>query len=408
MKDKGSYKRLNVAAIVVAYGWPSNNSGYGIAVSSSLRQYTQVYSQVHFIGLVDHSFEGSSRWAGKGIAWTHIPIVRHPRWMRFLKSMFKSLPAVTMQFASQSVRRQVAKIVAAYRQSGRKVVVIFEDIPPACLLPYIRREFPSIPVAIRSLNVTSKAFDRFCVEGLLISRLAWKLEVAKVQKFERDVLRMADRVWAVTETDLMGYCSRLGLCCDGIFGVSVDAERYASVVNGDIFTLIHVGSADLRKGKGLTRFINSSWKDIRSTVPQAEFLLGGRNTQQFTQAEVGIEGVGFLEDDRDILNRGLLFINPQESGAGIKLKSVVAMLAGKAIVSTKIGVEGIAGKSGEHFFVASDTKDLASLVIELMNDEELALRVGKNARELASAVYSEESLAQACEPLLRDFAMLVS
>jgi hypothetical protein len=304
MESRGSAKKLGVNAIVISAAWPSGNSGYGIAVQSSLRQYIRLYSKVHFVGLVDHPFKGLGRWVSEDVVWTHIPVVRRSKWLRFLRSMFSSLPAVTMQFASQSVRQQVAKIVAAYRQSGRKVVVIFEDIPPACLLPYIRREFPSIPVAIRSLNVTSKAFDRFCVEGLLISRLAWKLEVAKVQKFEKHVLRMADRVWAVTETDLMGYCSRLDLCCDGIFGVSVDAERYASVVNGDIFTLIHVGSADLRKGKGLTSFINNSWKDIRSTVPQAEFLLGGRNTRQFTQAELGIEGIGFLEDDRDISWQG--------------------------------------------------------------------------------------------------------
>jgi glycosyltransferase involved in cell wall biosynthesis len=394
---------MSVNAIVISPAWPSNDSGYGIAVHCALRQYLRVFSKVHFVGLVDLPFRGLSQWSGDNVVWSHIPVVRHPKWVRFLKSLFETLPAVTMQFAGRSIEQQVAKIIATHEQNEQRTVIIVEDIPPACLLFGIRREFPSIPVAIRSHNAISKAFDQFCAEGHLFSQLAWRLEVAKIQEFEKSVLRIADRIWAITEVDSTEYWRRFGMRCHGVFGVSVDARRYASVASGDIFNLIYVGSADLRHGKGISNFVENSWREIRSAIPQAKLLLCGTDTQRFTRAELAIEGIGFVKDERQILSKGMIFVNPQESGAGIKLKSIVAMLSGKALVSTEIGIEGVAGTNGEHFFVVRDTRELAPPLITLMKDRKLALETGERARKLASVIYGEENLTRVAEPLLQDF-----
>ena len=79
------------------------------------------------------------------------------------------------------------------------------------------------------------------------------------------------------------------------------------------------------------------------------------------------------------------------------------MLAGKALVSTELGVEGVVGKHGEHFLMAKEAKDLASSVIKLMRDPLLAVKMGKQAQELATKVYNDMSLTKVVQPLLEDF-----
>lgn len=396
----------DVDAIVISPAWPSHQSGYGIAVRSALQQYAQFFSKINFICLNEHPFTEQDEWNNGVCAWTHIPIVRQPKWERFLKSLFKAFPAVTVQYASKMIERQVLEIIRSQQNMGRKVVVIFEDVPPAWLLPNIRRDFPAIPVAIRSHNVLSKAFAGFKYRGHSISRLAWTLEVLKIRNYEKKICQMADRVWAISKNDSTEYLTSLGIRCHGVFGISVDINRYASVGGSDILSLLHVGSADLRKGHGLFNFIDSSWGEIKSEIREAKFVLGGKNTRHLTDVAKGIDGFGFIYDDRHILNKGIIFVNPQEIGSGIKIKSIIAMLAGKALVTTETGIEGVEGIDGVHFFVAKDTKGLSQIIIKLMKNPDLAFETGKRARELVLTVYSHESFAKLTNPILQNFKSL--
>jgi glycosyltransferase involved in cell wall biosynthesis len=139
-------------------------------------------------------------------------------------------------------------------------------------------------------------------------------------------------------------------------------------------------------------------------VPQARLVLAGRGTERFADENSGIEALGFVPEDKMILDKGLIFVNPQQIGSGVKLKSIVAMLAGKALVSTPTGIEGVAGTDGEHFFVARDLDAMAGQVVALLNDRELALRVARNGRLLAADYYSEDCLSRTALPVLESFA----
>lgn len=396
----------NTVAIVIANDWPSNNGGGRIAVQNTVDQLLRAYSRVHFIGLVNRPFEHDPRWREKLVEWTHVSVIKQDPWKRFLKSLTSPLPAITMQFASKHIERQVLKILGNKYGNEEKQVLIFEDIHVACMLPTIKQVFPKMPMAIRSENLTVKAFESFCYKGHLVNKLAWRLEVSKIARFEKQICQMADRVWAITKDDAQGYADRLDVRCHGVFGVSLDVKRYIKIPSRDPFTVLYIGSTDLRKSIGLWRFINQVWKKVRLAVPMAKFLLAGNGTQQFTREDEGIFGLGYFDDEREFLGKGSIFINPQEDGSGIKLKSIVAMLSGKALVTTQVGIEGIVGQSGNHFLVAQDFEEMASYVIELMADPPRMKAMGRAARSVAAAEYNAEHLWQSARPLFEDLASL--
>jgi glycosyltransferase involved in cell wall biosynthesis len=70
------------------------------------------------------------------------------------------------------------------------------------------------------------------------------------------------------------------------------------------------------------------------------------------------------------------------------------MAAGKAIVSTSIGVEGIEGEDQEHFVVADRPEAFSSRVVSLLNDRVSRERLGVNARKRAMEKYDWEAIGE--------------
>jgi polysaccharide biosynthesis protein PslH len=93
-----------------------------------------------------------------------------------------------------------------------------------------------------------------------------------------------------------------------------------------------------------------------------------------------------------------VFVAPILSGGGTKLKVLEAMAAGKAIVSTSIGVEGIEGSDQSHFVVADNAEAFSSAVLSLLDDRVFRERLGANARQRAMEKYDWEAI---CESISR-------
>ena len=66
-----------------------------------------------------------------------------------------------------------------------------------------------------------------------------------------------------------------------------------------------------------------------------------------------------------------------------KVKMVEGMFAGKAIVTTPVGAEGISGKMGSDYFVAITPEEFADRIIQLLQEDGLAQQMGKAARKTA-------------------------
>ena len=69
-------------------------------------------------------------------------------------------------------------------------------------------------------------------------------------------------------------------------------------------------------------------------------------------------------------------IAPLLSGSGTRFKILEAWAAGRAVVSTTLGAEGLGARDGEHLLLADDPNDFADAVLRLCNDSSLRARLG--------------------------------
>jgi glycosyltransferase involved in cell wall biosynthesis len=92
--------------------------------------------------------------------------------------------------------------------------------------------------------------------------------------------------------------------------------------------------------------------------------------------------------------RGCVYVVPLLVGGGTRIKIFEAMAAGKAVVSTTIGAEGLPVRHLENILLADEPEDFANRIIELLSDPRRREHMGSAARKLVSENYSWQAVGR--------------
>ena len=387
--------------IIVAHGWPDNNSGYGIATSSTIAAMRQKYLNICYVGVTESELVENIKNIFPNIEFRHLSIKRHSLLRRFISSSLSSLPACVQQFRDKSLYYALSEVIEEYKSKyGVMPVVIFEGIPIAIFQKYLKKGNHRIKTVVRSHDVLFEAFSNFSKQGNFLIRIAWTIEVAKVKYFELRTLNMADLVWSITARDANIYKKNLGVDSNGVFGVYVDIPEEHNISKVDFYTIISLVTIDYRKEGGLRKFIEQDWPRIKSKIPHALLILGGQNTESFNNTSIGIRGLGYISDVKPILENGFIFLNTQDSGSGIKIKSLIAMAWGKLLVSTRVGIQGIEGIHGKHFLCGNESKEFSRMIIDALENPVAYKYIIKNGYDFVKKNYCKEVFLKNCLPLV--------
>ena len=386
-------------AVVLGLAWPGYSSGPGVAVLSSLREYAARFDRVLYVAFSEHAPPAQAP-AGN-VEWAWLPVSRPARGWRFLRSLPGSRPATTVHLATPGPRRGLRKALETFSQSSGGIdAMIFEGLTVCRFLPELKQAWPGARTALRSFDVTSDAFAAFTRSGSAWRRWAWGVEVAKLRRFEREVFGLVDCTWAISSADSADYRDHGGLDVDGVFGVAVEGSCFQGLPRGDAQTVLYIGSADLRKSAGLRALVESVWPRLKAGNPGLKLVMAGRGTERFSDPAQSIEGLGPVEDDRAVWGRGAVFVNVQDAGSGIKIKSLHALAAGKTLVSTAHGVRGLGCVPGTHCYVGEDVPALLPILAEVLRAPDAAGQVAEQGRRFVEKAFSVEALHAAAVPLL--------
>jgi glycosyltransferase involved in cell wall biosynthesis len=160
--------------------------------------------------------------------------------------------------------------------------------------------------------------------------------------------------------------------------------------------------------QGIVWFAREVWPLVRRELPGALLDVVGKGPPPDVLALDGRDGItvhGFVDSMAPFFARTHVVAVPILAGAGIRVKIVEAMSAGRAIVSTSLGCEGLAGlEDGRHLIVADEPPVFADATTRLLGDPARRHQLGRDARELAERSYDWRPLGDQLERVLRDAA----
>jgi glycosyltransferase involved in cell wall biosynthesis len=95
---------------------------------------------------------------------------------------------------------------------------------------------------------------------------------------------------------------------------------------------------------------------VRAQVGEAKLVLCGRQPSERVQslASEFVTVTGTVDSVAPYLNQARVVVNPLHHGAGSSLKAIEALASGAPVVSTSIGMRGIAGAKGGHTHQQAD------------------------------------------------------
>jgi len=154
--------------------------------------------------------------------------------------------------------------------------------------------------------------------------------------------------------------------------------------------------------EGLTWFLDCIWPRIIKTIPEARFVVAGRNPPHalVARSDTTVEFAGFVPDIAEFYASNSVTVVPLLSGGGVKVKTVEAMLAGSAVVSTPIGIEGTGAQNRLNALIAADADGVANAVISVLRDSSLRDCLAAAALSLASRNFSVDAWGEKVDAIL--------
>ena len=140
--------------------------------------------------------------------------------------------------------------------------------------------------------------------------------------------------------------------------------------------------------------IECIWPIILSALPDAKLLIAGdgsENIASFAERPSGVEFLGFVDDLEKLYKEVTAVCCPILSGGGTRVKILEASGYGKPVVSTTIGAEGIDLRDGEEILLRDSSRSFAEACIQLLNDKNLAGKIGLAARSVVARRYSRNN-----------------
>ena len=267
---------------------------------------------------------------------------------------------------------------------------------------FLRRKV-ACPVVVATHNVENQIWERRALHGRNVAeRLFFRLQAWKMAQFEKNALRRATAVTAVTSCDaaIMSHWSvtNVTVVANGADLESCDCCCGEESENG----LLSISSLDWYPNEdSLEFFVSEIFPEIRKQLPDIILSIVGRRPKDSLRQRLrNIPGVAFhgeVEDVRPFLSAAAVVVVPLRIGGGSRLKILEALAAGKAVVSTSIGAEGLELNNGEHLLIADHPKEFAQKVLELLQSPERRHRLGQAGQQRIIECYDWANIAKKLE-----------
>lgn len=290
-------------------------------------------------------------------------------------------------------------------------IVQLETVFMGVYLPAIR-SVSKARVVLRAHNVEHMIWERIAI-GCRNPLKKWYLrQLARTLKqFEISLCREMDGVIPITahdarylqeiltgklnhETQKRDTVSVVPPICPIPFGV--DPSHYDNPeIQTDWPSLFSIGSMNwIPNQEGIRWFLEKVWPDIHKSYPKLKYYLAGRAMPAWMVA-LNIPNVvvlGEVEDASRFMAEKAVMIVPLFSGSGIRIKIIEGMAAGKTIISTTLGAEGIDYTHRQNILIADSPCDFFEMISLAISDIRTSAAIGKAARELIRNHYDPRVL----------------
>jgi glycosyltransferase involved in cell wall biosynthesis len=291
------------------------------------------------------------------------------------------------RFSSFAGQSQIGAVRSSLRGTHQLIVVH----RLGAMIPVLRIGEGLAPVVFDLDDIEHWVVLRAAIERLGSARETRRLlQVPAIMFAEYRAAKLARKTFVCSDLDTsylrsMRYGDGVS-CVPNAIDVPSSIEPYSPRP-----TILFLGSYQYSpNADAADRLISRIWPKIRSANSAARLVIAGSSPhliKSFSLAPVAVEFPGIVEDLQQLYRDTRIVCCPITRGGGTRLKLVEAAAYGRAIVSTRIGAEGLALRNEKDILVRDSDDAIADACIRLLADSELCQQLGRGAHLAASQNY---------------------
>jgi len=322
---------------------------------------------------------------------------------------------------SPAIAKELERILTEFQPD----VVIIEELWLCSYLSVLKR-YPCQIVFDAHNAETFLYRDIFRAEKF--DRLKAKLDslwqLLLVEAMERNIVKRATQVWVCSQQDAQLFQSFSSKqVSTAVVPNGVNVSHYSSIRSGQhplppdlapsphtlIFTATFGYFPNAIAAKLL---IEDIFPKLQALYPDSRLLLVGANPAEWmkdaAQANSNIIVTGKVPDIRPYMAASSVVIVPLLQGGGTRLKILEAFAAGRPVVSTAKGAEGIKAQDGVHLLIRDSVDELVEGVQTLWQHPEEGQQLAQSAYELVQETYSWDAIGRQIKPTIEHLLKLNS
>ena len=198
----------------------------------------------------------------------------------------------------------------------------------------------------------------------------------------------------------LDYFRQLGLTIPAMVApIGLDLASYQDQVPATLppHSISFIGSLDWMPNQdGLKWFLDQVWPSIHRSFPDLKFHIAGRNTPKwvFDRAGNGVIVDGEVPDATDFIKQHPISIVPLFSGSGMRVKILESMALGRIVLTTPLGVEGIAATHDENILIGKTADQFRQLLTQCLQQPKEMEHISTKAQSFIIANYDNVVIGQ--------------
>ena len=276
-------------------------------------------------------------------------------------------------------------------------LVLLEGTPLARFLPALS---PDLPCVLDFFDVHSVMTQQATAST---SDPAEAFEAKRTLAFERRAVERCGTCLTVSEQDAAAVRALFGATDVHVVPNGVDTSYFTpSSAATEAGALLFTGRMSYGPNADAAMFFARDVLPIvRGECPNARFHIVGAAPPPEVMALASDSVVvhGRVDDIRPFFAQSEVVVAPIRSGGGTRLKVLEAAASAKAIVSTPLGVAGLAFEHNRDLLVAGAVEEFAAAIVSLLRDADRRRRLGANALA-ASRLYHWSAIGNTLRRIL--------
>jgi glycosyltransferase involved in cell wall biosynthesis len=319
-----------------------------------------------------------------------------------LVSLLKRKAHGIERFRSSAMKTELEKLIAANN---------FDLVVADTLYNLVNIPQTDIPLLLNTHNVEYRILDRYAAleSNPAKRKYAW-LEARNMQRAEKDALGKARMAFACSDTDRQELTKLNGAVPIYVVPNCVATDFHARAERAIPGRMLFVGGMDWYPNRDAVEFfVENIFPAITAQAPEAHLVVAGRNPPKDFVQRIGrtrnVVFTGTVPSMHPCLEQASVVVVPLRLGSGTRLKILEACAAGKAVVSTSVGAEGLNLAPGKDIQIADNAGEFANGVVGLLRDSSRREQMANAGREKIVAGYSLAALRRSMEVALNELNM---